>query len=111
MDSGKKIYCICKSCKLQPYYNYINEIKPLYCILHKEETMTDIVHKKCTFYHCPRQPYYNYKQRTIPLYCSLHKLDLMIDIIRKRCIQCTYSYANINYDNYCIECFDKVINK
>jgi len=85
-NTNKKNVCVHPRCKTRPYYNKEGETKGLYCSIHKEPDMVDIINKICIYTGCKTQSTYNKEGETIPLYCSIHKEPDMVDIKHKTCI-------------------------
>jgi hypothetical protein len=67
-------FCIHIECNEIPYYNYIKETKPLYCIQHKLPNMINVKSNICIDDEC-----INYPNETIPIYHEVHKLEKMIN--------------------------------
>ncbi len=40
-------FCIENNCQKRAIYNFIKETSPVYCSIHKLETMVDVYNKKC----------------------------------------------------------------
>jgi hypothetical protein len=77
--------CIHENCKTQPSFNFEGEKKPIYCSIHKLDSMIDITHKTCIHENCKKRPNFNFEGEKKPLYCAIHKLESMIDITHKTC--------------------------
>lgn len=58
---GKNRCCKFIDCKTRASFNFEHETKGHYCSSHKDETMVDVVHKKCEYDGCKIQPKYNYE--------------------------------------------------
>jgi hypothetical protein len=92
--------CLHPDCKVQPFYNYENESRAIYCMKHKLTGMIDIKNKKCVYSGCKVIPNYNYENESRAIYCVKHKLTGMIDIKNKKCLHpdC-YVLPICNYEN------------
>jgi len=78
--------CIELNCQLQPSFNYEGQIRPIYCSIHMEPDMIDLVHKrKCNEKNCKVDPSFNYKGINFGLYCAKHCEPGMINIKHKLC--------------------------
>ena len=53
--------CLHIDCKVHPSFNFKNEDKALYCVIHKKEEMVDVIHKKCIYQDCNTRPSFNFK--------------------------------------------------
>ena len=99
--------CEFEGCDTQPHYNYIGEIKGMYCGKHRLDGMVNIVDKRCEFEGCDTRPYYNYIGETKGLYCGKHRLDGMVNVVSKRCkfegcdTQPHYNYIGETKGLYC----------
>jgi hypothetical protein len=88
------------NCKLRPAFNYENETKPKYCLVHKKDNMLNIISKPCIFENCKILPVFNFENETGALYCSLHKLPNMINIKNKNCnFENCKTQSNYNFDD------------
>jgi hypothetical protein len=77
--------CFFGDCNTQPNFNYSGEKKALYCFLHKENNMIDVISKKCNFLNCKKRPTFNFEGEPKAIYCLLHKYPGMINIVSKHC--------------------------
>jgi hypothetical protein len=78
---------ICKNeeCNKIASYNLENELKGLYCCVHKLNGMVNVISKMCSFNGCIKIPVYNKENENTGLYCKEHKKDNMINVISKTC--------------------------
>jgi nitrite reductase/ring-hydroxylating ferredoxin subunit len=77
--------CQTEGCKTLPSYNVDGETKPLYCLLHREDDMVNVINKKCAHEGCKTRPSYNVDGETKGLYCVLHREDGMVDVVSRKC--------------------------
>ena len=70
----KNITCIDKNCYKRPFYNFITEKKPLYCLNHKLEHMINIKNKNCLYKNCKEHAIYG-NENERPQYCLSHKIQ------------------------------------
>ena len=75
--------CGFENCSNRSIYNF-EGLKPLFCSIHKIDTMINIYAKKCSHFDCKIQPHYNFEGLTAQ-FCSIHKLESMINIYSKTC--------------------------
>jgi hypothetical protein len=94
-------------CKSRPIYNYVNESKPKYCLIHRKDNMLNVITKKCKMECCNISPKYNFEGYNSPLYCTSHKKTNMVNIISKKCeydgckISPTFNFENEIFALYC----------
>lgn len=99
--------CIEINCKIRSSFNFINDVKPLYCYSHKKDGMINVKDKRCIENSCITRPIYNYKGNKNGVYCFKHKKDDMINVKDKLCTngQCkviaNYNYKNTHNALYC----------
>jgi hypothetical protein len=93
--------CTFNGCKTNPYFNFENETKAIFCYQHKIKTMENIISKRCSFKGCNLRPYYNYENEQKVLYCKNHKLQDMVYIKSKQSKKCEFSDCKSNpYFNF-----------
>ena len=78
--------CNNKECNKIASYNSVNEKKGLYCVIHKLDSMVDVINKTCKKDGCIKIPVYNVETEKKGLYCKEHKTHNMIDVKNKKCI-------------------------
>ncbi len=76
---------ICRDCKKHANFNFKSLKEAMFCKLHAEPGMVNIVSKRCEFDDCETIPNYNFKDQKKALFCKLHAEPGMIDIKNKRC--------------------------
>jgi hypothetical protein len=99
--------CIEENCNTRGTFNYLNEIKPIYCEIHKKIGMINVRSKKCKEFNCKKQPAFNLPNKKSGIYCNEHKKVGMINMISKRCkeFNCDKQPAfNLEYENIAIYC-------
>ena len=92
--------CAEPECKIRGVtYNFENEKKGLYCVIHKKHDMINVITTMCL--ECNVTARWNIKGSKNGLYCSIHAKKDMIDIWAKRCIEpdCE-SCAFYNFDGF-----------
>ena len=78
---------ICKkNCNKKAYYNYEGNQIGMYCGIHKEDGMIDVVNKQCIFEGCTKRCNYNKEGEKRGIYCKTHKEEGMVDVTHKKCI-------------------------
>lgn len=73
-------YCQFDKCTTQPYFNFPNQKQRLYCSVHKQKNMINLIAKKCNFDGCIIQPSFNIKHKKSGIYCFKHKETNMINV-------------------------------
>ena len=79
----------CLKCSKQPTFNLPGQTKGLYCFEHKEESMEDVVNKKCETKHCEKRPSYNYPDQKRGVRCAAHAEEGMVDVRKTKCKSCS----------------------
>ena len=101
--------CHEKGCSKDSVYNFKDIRKPIFCILHKKDGMTNVKFKICENSLCENRARYNFENEKTPILCLDHKEDGMFNITSIRCIheKCKitagYNYANFKKPLYCSE--------
>jgi hypothetical protein len=109
MINVKSLHCIFEGCKKQPFFNYENEKKGLYCKKHKCDNMIDVKHQTCIYDNCKTRPIFNIQGSKKGLYCKKHKFDFMVDITHQPCIfkgcktRPTFNYRDEKKRLYCVK--------
>lgn len=94
--------CKIENCKKRAYYNFENNMNPVYCSEHKEEGMIIIYQNSQKCEKCNKHPFYNFINETIYRFCGDHKLDGMIDIKSKICesdeckLRASFNYVGLS---------------
>jgi hypothetical protein len=91
-----------------PSFNYIGEIKKLYCADHKKDDMINVNKTLCNHFGCIKMPCYNLSGECKGLYCMDHKTDDMINVRKYRtCLDCDkrscFNYSGEKNGLYCSE--------
>jgi len=63
--------CIYDGCDKLALYNLKN-LKPIYCSIHKNVDMVDVLHKKCNYNGCNQSPLFGLTNGQ-PEFCKTHK--------------------------------------
>lgn len=99
-------FCKSDGCKKQALYNDQGN-PPLYCGTHKEQSMINVVTKRCATEGCCVRPSFNIEGTTIPLFCRSHKTTDMISVIGYKCLKdgckkhARYNLPNEPTPHYC----------
>jgi len=98
----------CEICGIGACYNYENQKNGIRCATHKEITMIDVTHIKCTVCKIKR-PYFNKIGETKALFCSNCREPDMINIKKILCIKCKTTEPMFNKPGenkalYCAKC-------
>ena len=99
--------CQHDNCMTHPVFNYPNLKKGIYCNIHKENGMIDVVNKTCKHGNCMTRPAFNYPNLKKGIYCSIHKENGMVDVVNKTCqhdncmTQPAFNYPNLKKGIYC----------
>jgi hypothetical protein len=88
-------------------YNFKNEVKPLYCVTHRQPDMVDVFSKHCIAPDCWVRAHFNFENEK-PLYCNQHKQENMIFVKKaSKCLNCnkrpSYNFENEKNPIYCKE--------
>lgn len=91
--------CKMEGCDLYASFNFGTEIKPEFCLKHKEPTMINVNNQRCQEPSCDIVPTYNYDGESAA-FCSTHAKQDMIDVVNKRCVypDCDI-HPSYNYEN------------
>jgi hypothetical protein len=77
--------CKEENCNKQPYFNLPNKKTGIYCSIHKEINMVNVIEKrKCKEKNCNKQPLFNLPNEKTGIHCSIHKKENMVNVIEKR---------------------------
>jgi hypothetical protein len=101
-EEYKLVSQLCRegNCKLQSTYNYQNEIKAIYCLLHKKDNMINVKTNTCIENNCKIIPVFNFEGEKTAIYCSKHRIDGMINIKAKKCLENScFNQPNYNFKN------------
>lgn len=85
------ILCAHKGCVTYATFNLPTKSKPLYCSIHKKESMIDVKTKKCMHNGCTKQKTFNIPGKKTGVFCGDHKLVGMINV---KSIKCTHEGCN-----------------
>jgi len=77
--------CLITNCEKMSRYGFIQN-KPLYCRLHKDIRMHNVLSRKCEYDKCMIQPSFGYLYGKIQ-YCKKHSKPNMINLKSKLCIE------------------------
>ena len=77
--------CKFNNCKKQPNFNYADQKNGIYCLVHKDPNMIDVISKRCLADNCNTQPNFNYTGEIKAIYCFSHKQPGMVNIQHKKC--------------------------
>jgi hypothetical protein len=74
----------CKS--FSTSFNFPDQKKGKFCVIHKQENMVDVKSKHCEFPKCESlQPRFNFPDQKKGKFCIKHKQETMIDVKHKHC--------------------------
>ena len=98
--------CIIPTCTNLASFNHIG-IKPQYCFGCKEETMVNVVSRRCEFIGCKTIPTFNTIGNKMGIFCFKHKKDNMLNVQSKKCafegcnIQPSFNFENEKKPIFC----------
>ena len=101
-ENYKLVSQLCRgvNCNFQSTYNYQNEIKAIYCLLHKKDNMINVKTNTCIENNCKIIPVFNFEGEKTAIYCSKHRIDGMINIKAKKCLENScFNQPNYNFKN------------
>ena len=100
--------CKFSKCMKQPSFNYADQKHGIYCLVHKDPNMIDVISKRCLVDNCNTQPNFNYTGEIKAIYCFSHKQPGMVNIQHKKCnfLNCkkrpTFNYSGEKIPLYCV---------
>lgn len=90
--------CWALRCRTQPSFNYEGRKTPMFCRAHAEESMINVINKRCTHAEgCTKRPCFNFKGSQTGVYCRQHAEESMVDVMKKRC---THADGCTNYPSW-----------
>jgi hypothetical protein len=95
------VYCTTIRCKKTAIYNYVGILPPIFCSIHKQDKMINVVNKKCIEPECQTQPSYGRAGEEKSSYCFKHRKEGMVNILNvsKFCIE-PECKIRANYNNF-----------
>lgn len=107
MVNVKDPLCQEPGCETRPNFNYVGEIRGIYCTTHKKEGMMNVETPTCKEIGCIIIPTFNYEGQKKGIYCFTHKKHDMINVCISRCTTpyCYTTISNNKYEGYCLPCF------
>ncbi len=71
--------CQLEGCRTQARFNRPGEPYGIFCNVHKEAGMRNVMHKPCAAVGCYMQAVFNMQGELRGMYCSKHKLEGMVE--------------------------------
>jgi hypothetical protein len=104
-----KQVCNEENCNKKALFNFKNKTIPIFCGIHKEIAMSNILKTLCEDKNCISEAFYNTIGESKPLFCRKHKKNEMQNIIKKLCQHpnCkkipVFGYTTNNKKLYCVQ--------
>jgi len=104
--------CKFNNCKKQPSFNYADQKNGIYCSVHKDPNMIDVISKTCRFENCKTIPNYNFEGKKQAVYCVSHKenniskLKILTNDLENVYIKFNNNIVNIDNLDWIIQIFN-----